>query len=203
MKILITHQKGGVGKSTVALGFANFFLEQGITPAVIDIDPQGSIATFKAIYEENGIDIFYNLTLEEIDALPNEVKIIDTPPYLYDGVKEFSNSVSFVIVPLKPNLYDAGAIGGTISLLEQNNLLDKTFILLNQVFNGEKREKKTQEVNEDLKKYDATLLKNRFSYSVQWERVTEGLYEPKAKLELENVLAEIMEVTKKKRKQLK
>ncbi|MDM1399007.1 ParA family protein [Myroides odoratimimus] len=196
MRILVTHQKGGVGKSTIAVALANYFLSEGIIPALVDMDAQGSISSFRKIYENNGIDVHSNLSLEQINALPNEVIIIDTPPYLYDGVDNFKDSVNFVVVPLKPNLYDVGAVGGTIQLLRDNNLIHKSFVLLNQVRNGEAIEIENQEAIKELEKFNVNLLESRFNYSVQLKRISEGQYEPKARQQVEAVIAEIINILK-------
>lgn len=196
MKILVTHQKGGVGKSTVAVALANYFLSEGVKPALVDMDVQGSISSFRRIYENNGIDVYSNLSIDQIESLTNEVVIIDTPPYLYDGVENFKDSVNFVIVPLKPNLYDVGAVGGTIELLRANNLIDKSFILLSQVRNGEAIEIENQSAIEEIKKFNVNLLDSRFNYSVQLKRISEGQYEPKARQQVEAVIAEIINILK-------
>lgn len=196
MKILVTHQKGGVGKSTVSIALANFFLSEGIKPALVDMDLQGSIISFSNIYKKKGIDVYSRLTWKEIQELPNEVTIIDTPPYLYDGVKDFKENVNFVIVPIILNLYDIGAVNGTIKLLEDNNLIDKSFLLINH--NNKSREKKNLEVVQQLNKLNIHLLENRFDYSVQFQRVAEGEYEVKVREQVENVIAEIINTQTKK-----
>ena len=50
--ISIAHQKGGVGKSTLALNLTSFFNRQGIPSAVVDADAQGSIASLIAAFGE-------------------------------------------------------------------------------------------------------------------------------------------------------
>jgi chromosome partitioning protein len=52
--ITIAHQKGGVGKSTLALNLAYRFSNE-VKTALTDTDPQGSIMQLKDIVE--GIDI--------------------------------------------------------------------------------------------------------------------------------------------------
>ena len=59
--VCITNQKGGVGKTTTAVSLANGLSRKGKTVLLIDLDPQGQVATALGMNPEPGA--FYLLTM--------------------------------------------------------------------------------------------------------------------------------------------
>ena len=53
--IAVAHQKGGVGKSTLAANLAAYFRKNGTDSAVVDADIQGSITNLVDTYGENDV----------------------------------------------------------------------------------------------------------------------------------------------------
>src|SRR5690606_39642968 len=77
--ITLAHQKGGVGKSTLALNLAYRFSKE-VKTALTDTDPQGSTIQLKDIVQ--GIDILGYKGTKNLQGKPYDVIFIDTPPYL-------------------------------------------------------------------------------------------------------------------------
>lgn len=126
--ITLAHQKGGVGKSTLATNLRGYFAGGGYKAALVDIDPQGSVSKLvRTFSEQEGREpehiiertAFKNYT-ELLELLaPYDIAIIDTPPYLskeLEGVFEITN---LVLVPCKASPLDFLAIGDTLDLIRE------------------------------------------------------------------------------------
>lgn len=123
--ISIAHQKGGVGKSTLAINLSSYFRRNDIDSAVVDADVQGSITSLVQTYGENNQfeDIrliprseFSNFT--ELENREEEVLVIDTPPYLSSNLQEIFAISDYVLIPTKAGVFDMFAVEGTLELVD-------------------------------------------------------------------------------------
>ncbi|MBS1521384.1 MAG: ParA family protein [Bacteroidetes bacterium] len=83
--ITIAHQKGGVGKSTLAINLALCFQGQ-LSVALVDTDLQGSLYHMRSDFPDLtiiGVDKF-----SDIQKLAFDLVIVDTPPYLSNRLPE-------------------------------------------------------------------------------------------------------------------
>ncbi len=77
MKIItVAHQKGGVGKTTLALNIA-YCLSEDLRVGITDTDLQGSISEIETFL--TGIDLVPLDKVIKGEELPYDVIIIDTP----------------------------------------------------------------------------------------------------------------------------
>ena len=82
MKILsIVNQKGGVGKSTLAVNLAIAAIKDKKRTLLIDADTQGSSIAFRAIREQDDLQA-----------------IAITTPTIHKDIKKFKESYDFVII---------------------------------------------------------------------------------------------------------
>lgn len=145
--ITLAHQKGGVGKSTLASNLRSYF-SQGYKTALVDIDPQGSLAKLaKAFSEQEGRQSEHVIartdfeSFEELQEKINgyDVVIIDTPPYLSSELEAVFALSNIVIIPTKTSPLDFLAIGDTMALIrthkEKNSLL-LAGVVLTMVISG-------------------------------------------------------------------
>jgi len=114
--ITIAHQKGGVGKSTLALNLAYRFSKE-VKTALTDTDPQGSTIQLKEIVQ--GIDIFDYKGIQDLQDRPYEVIFIDTPPYLTENMIPLFLASDLVLVPTKAGVPDIMAIRATMELIKE------------------------------------------------------------------------------------
>jgi chromosome partitioning protein len=114
--ITVAHQKGGVGKSTLAMNLALCFQDQ-LSVALVDTDLQGSIYHIK--------DDFPNLSiigidrLQDINQLDYDLVIVDTPPYLSNKLPDLFLHSDFILVPTKAGFFDVMAIRSTLALIKE------------------------------------------------------------------------------------
>lgn len=113
--ITVAHQKGGVGKSTLAMNLAVCFQDQ-LNVALVDTDLQGSLFQIKE--ELPGLAVVGNDQLQEIKKLDYDLVIVDTPPYLSNKLPELFNLSDFILIPTKAGFFDVMAIRSTIALVK-------------------------------------------------------------------------------------
>lgn len=153
--ITIAHQKGGVGKSTLALNLAYRFSKE-IKTALTDTDPQGSTMQLKDIVE--GIDILDYTGMKNLQTQPYDIIFIDTPPYLTENMISIFLNSDFVLIPTKAGVPDIMAIRATIELVKEAQTKKpdlKAGIVLNMV---KPRANITEEAKEQLKGYGLPIL---------------------------------------------
>ncbi|GAB3916961.1 ParA family protein [Mucilaginibacter boryungensis] len=188
--ITIAHQKGGVGKSTLALNLALCFQDQLSVP-LVDTDLQGSLYHIRADFPDLaviGID-----KLSDMGQLAYDLIIVDTPPYLSHKLPELFAQSDFILVPTKAGFFDVMAIRSTIALI--NEAGSKAGIVLNMV---KPRSGITQEVAELLQMLEAPLFNSRIHDRVSIARssMTSGILksgDAKAKAEFMALAEELVD----------
>lgn len=147
MIISLVGQKGGSGKSTIAVHLAMEALlsREGCQVAIIDTDPQGSVMEWSRMRGvENPVVVSATLTtlvqtLDQAQQDGFDYVIIDTPGRddwaLFDLVARKSD---LILLPLRPSLFDVRAVASTVSLLNKQDcrklfLLSQTSARGNQV----------------------------------------------------------------------
>lgn len=128
--ITLAHQKGGVGKSTLASNLRGYFSSGGYKTALVDIDPQGSLTKLiQTFAHQDGRDAEHVIdrdrfkSYDELKALiePYQIVIIDTPPYLSKELEDVFALTNLVLVPCKASPLDFLAIGDTLDLIRATN----------------------------------------------------------------------------------
>ncbi|WP_448698267.1 AAA family ATPase [Mucilaginibacter sp. AW1-3] len=114
--ITIAHQKGGVGKSTLAMNLALCFQDQ-LSVALVDTDLQGSLYHSRDDFSD--LAIIGADQLIDIQKLAYDLIIIDTPPYLSNRLPELFLRSDFILVPTKAGFFDVMAIRSTIALINE------------------------------------------------------------------------------------
>ncbi|RYY06472.1 MAG: ParA family protein [Sphingobacteriaceae bacterium] len=192
--ITIAHQKGGVGKSTLALNLAVCFQDQ-LTVALVDTDLQGSLADLKD--DLTALSIIQEDDFEKITQLNQQLIIIDTPPYLSNRLPDLFQISDYVLIPTKAGFFDVMAIRSTIALVKEAQKKHTGLnagIVLNMI---KPRSGVTGEVQELLKSFDMPVLKTTVHDRVSFTRspITGGVLsgdDSKAKEEITTLAEEII-----------
>ncbi|MCF6140972.1 ParA family protein [Flavobacterium sp. K77] len=129
--ILITHQKGGVGKSTLTFNLAQNIAANSKV-AVLDFDLQGSLSQLEELVTDFKI-IPYQDKLESISELQYDFIFIDTPPYLSNHLAKLISISDLIIVPTKAGILDLLAIKSTLTLIEQEKRTMDTLVVFNMI----------------------------------------------------------------------
>jgi chromosome partitioning protein len=193
--ITIAHQKGGVGKSTLALNLALCFQHQ-LSVALVDTDLQGSLYHIKEDFP--GLAIIGLDKLQDIQRLNYDLVIIDTPPYLSSRLPELFLHSDFILVPSKAGFFDVMAIRSTLALIKEAQLKAphvRAGIVLNMI---KPRSSITKDIAALLESMDVPLLKTRIHDRVSIARsaMTTGILngaDPKAAAELMALAEEVVE----------
>jgi chromosome partitioning protein len=123
--ITVAQQKGGAGKTTLAANLAAALAAQRRV-AVLDIDPQRSLARWHALRAaESGAaplalsDAAGWRLSGELDRLRrgHDVLIIDSPPQIATESRIAVRAADLVLVPLQPSPPDVWAAEGTLALV--------------------------------------------------------------------------------------
>ena len=139
--ITIAQQKGGAGKTTLAAHLAIAWAGQGGSVALVDIDPQGSLAAWHALRAErfdgkSGIDfaaITGWRTAAEVErrARDHDIVVIDSPPHAETEAKLAIRAARLVVMPVQPSPMDVWATKPTLDLARQEKV--RVLLVLNRV----------------------------------------------------------------------
>jgi len=123
--IAVVSQKGGSGKTTLSGHLSVQADRCGHGPvAVIDCDPQGSLAAWWN-ERQSPTPVFVQTELHELRAHLENMRlagvrtvVIDTPPAITGAIHEVISIADYVVVPTKPSPHDLRAVGATVKLVE-------------------------------------------------------------------------------------
>ena len=173
--ITISQQKGGTGKTTLAVHLAIAFIKyHGLKVAIIDTDPQGSLGKWFMIREERKVSN-ENLTFKtaslwgaqyESKTLKNDhdIVIIDTPPKIESDARPSIEAADLVLIPMAASHLDFWATGAIVDIAKKANKK-----ILVQINRSSQRSKLINKTNDFIKSLDLsstkTIIGNRQIYT--------------------------------------
>jgi chromosome partitioning protein len=129
MRILtIASQKGGAGKTTLSAHLAVEAERTGAGPvAVVDTDPQGSLAAWWNTRQANtplfsAVDMSQLAAhLKRLDEQGMQLVVIDTPPALTSIIERTIQAAHLILIPARPSPHDLRAVVTIVEMVEQSN----------------------------------------------------------------------------------
>jgi chromosome partitioning protein len=135
--IAIISQKGGAGKTTIAIHLAVAAEQRGLKTAIFDLDPQASAASWSDKRTAASPTVVAaqatRLTslLEQAEAQSADLVIIDSAPNADAASLAAARAADLILVPCRPAAFDLNAIGTTLNLAAVAGKL--AYVVLNAV----------------------------------------------------------------------
>ena len=140
--LTVAQQKGGAGKTTLVAQLGIAFAAAGKRVALIDIDPQKSLAdwariradaTGKTTHPVDVVEVAGYRAANEVSRLArdHDIVIIDSPPHAETEARVAVRAASLVLVPVQPSPMDVWATKPTMELARKAKV--PALVVLNRV----------------------------------------------------------------------
>lgn len=122
--ISLVSQKGGAGKTTLAVALAVAAEHAGQRAAVLDLDPQATACGWSDRRGEDAPAVTdvqparLGSALQRAAREGVDLVVLDTPPRSEQAALEAARAADLVLVPLRPQIYDLETVRNTQQLVQ-------------------------------------------------------------------------------------
>jgi chromosome partitioning protein len=122
--VAIISQKGGAGKTTLALHLAAIAQEAGRVALIIDTDPQATASQWAAWRQDQPPEVIDSppprlaAKVAAAEGQGAELIVIDTPPHADSAARAAVEVADLVLIPCRPSAFDLAAIQTTAKLVQ-------------------------------------------------------------------------------------
>lgn len=150
--IAVTGDKGGVGKTTLAVLIAEWLLHKGETVTVVDADPSESAKTWLEKCADEG---------RQINSRNAPTTIVDTAGTVGASLNKYIRQASVIVVPFQPHEVDLEVVLGWF-LSVKPEIQERVVFVPNRLQN-------TKEQKEGIRQVEETILDEKCGF------IAEGL----------------------------
>jgi chromosome partitioning protein len=125
MKTLaLLSQKGGSGKTTLAVHLAVAAGESGLRVALADTDPQRSATTWgrarhgqpPPVATAAASELRRVVAAAQHDGI--DLLIVDSPPHASPDAPQIARAADAVLIPCRPSMFDLAAVGSAVEIVQ-------------------------------------------------------------------------------------
>jgi chromosome partitioning protein len=133
--VAILSQKGGTGKTTLALHLAVAAERRDVAVAVLDLDPQASAADWKDSREGDSPSVTsiqssrLHKALEVAENAGASLVLIDSAPHSADAAVAAAEAADLILIPCRAGILDLRAIATTARIVKVTG--KPAFVVLN------------------------------------------------------------------------
>ena len=186
--IAIVAQKGGTGKTTLAVSLAVAGERDGCAGAIVDLDPQASASNWGDRREADSPVVVsaqparLGYVLRAAKEQGADLLFIDTPPRAEQAAMAAAKAAELILIPCRPAIYDLETVATTVELIRFAGDKPVAVVLNGVPARGPKHEQAT----EILKSMGLPVCPAAFGYRAAFDHAgAVGLnaqeYEPRGK----------------------
>ena len=122
--VAIVSQKGGAGKTTLAVHLATAAVAAGHAVAIIDLDPQGTAASWGDRRQASAPEVVsgqaarLQVLIGDARDAGADLLVLDTAPNADQTALRAAQLADLVLVPCRPAAFDLEAIRATLTLTQ-------------------------------------------------------------------------------------
>lgn len=124
LTIAIISQKGGAGKTTLAIHLAAAAAASSYVSLIIDTDPQATASRWSQWRDgrepeviDCGAPSLLATKLSKAEELGADLAVIDTPPHADAMARQAAKLADLILIPCRPKAFDLAAIEATAELV--------------------------------------------------------------------------------------